>query len=92
MTNEEALMLLNDYMEFAIKYQRKQEYAEMLIFCKSALEKRIPKSTQKVEVQGYMRKHWNPKCCPTCRTQHYGKPKYCDECGQALDWSDEDER
>lgn len=30
------------------------------------------------------------KICPTCsaRLDGWGKPKYCDKCGQALDWSD----
>lgn len=31
----------------------------------------------------------NPKC-PTCKTiPHTCTQKYCDECGQALDWSEE---
>lgn len=34
----------------------------------------------------------NPKC-PICKTTpHTGNQKYCDECGQALDWSDEKPR
>ena len=49
MTPQEALKLLND-MEFAEKYQGKQEYADMLLLCKKALEKQIPKKpTEKVQ-------------------------------------------
>lgn len=42
MTAEKALELLND-VEFSEKYQGVQEYTEMLIVCKEALEKQIPK-------------------------------------------------
>lgn len=47
MTNQEALKLLND-MEFAEKYQGKQEYADMLLLCKKSLEKQIPKKVKKI--------------------------------------------
>ena len=51
MTASEALVLLND-MEFAEQYQGKSEYTEMLLLCKEALEKQIPKKaiSQTVEV------------------------------------------
>nr|DAN65561.1 MAG TPA: Rad50 zinc hook motif [Caudoviricetes sp.] len=42
MTAKKALELLND-VEFSEKYQGVQEYTEMLIVCKEALEKQIPK-------------------------------------------------
>lgn len=80
MTNEEALSLLND-MEFDKNYQGVQEYTEMLIVCKEALEKQIPKKVTKL-------------ACPSCNRiflfRHGEKRKgdYCDNCGQALDWSD----
>lgn len=47
MTPQEALELLNN-MEFAEKYQGKQEYADMLLLCKEALEKQIPQTPRKV--------------------------------------------
>ena len=85
MTNQEALKLLND-MEFAEKYQGKQEYTDMLLLCKKALEKQIPKkpildTIFPSGVKWYL--------CPTCN--HNGIEKvgcYCHNCGQALDWSD----
>ena len=53
----------------------------------SALEKQIPKKT-KVLLKGTT--DWNTKCvCQNCKGFIFGKPKYC-ECGQALDWSDEE--
>lgn len=88
LTPQEALEMLND-VEFSEKYQGKQEYTDMLLFCKEALEKQIPK---KYEL-------WNGQCsCPNCKKVfgsyaqfktliHWEMP-YCKFCGQALDWSD----
>lgn len=82
MIAKKALELLND-VEFSEKYQGVQEYAEMLIVCKEALEKQIPEKVTK-------------SACPSCNRiflfRHGEKRKgdYCDNCGQALDWSDEE--
>lgn len=80
MTAKKALELLND-VEFSEKYQGVQEYTEMLIVCKEALEKQIPKKP--VEVR-------NEIVCPTCKTL-VGSSPYCRYCGQALDWGSEEE-
>ena len=83
MIAKKALELLND-VEFSEKYQGIQEYAEMLIVCKEALEKQIPKKVTK-------------SACPSCNRiflfRHGEKRKgdYCDNCGQALDWSDDND-
>lgn len=42
MIAKKALELLND-VEFSEKYQGVQEYTEMLIVCKEALDKQIPR-------------------------------------------------
>lgn len=94
MTAEEALSLLND-MEFDKNYQGVQEYTEMLLACKEALEKQIPKKiTHEATLQ---------RCatCPTCKNvlDEFiefipGQPKirvtftHCHFCGQVLDWSE----
>lgn len=80
MTAKKALELLND-VEFAEKYQGVQEYTEMLVVCKEALEKQIPKKPQL------------DKCykCPNCNSHIFhvfDNEKCCMYCGQALDWSD----
>ena len=41
MNYEEALKLLND-IQFKDEYQSKDEYTDMLLACKQALEKQIP--------------------------------------------------
>lgn len=79
MTTEKALELLND-MEFSEKYQGVQEYTEMLMVCKEALERQIPfkPETDKLIV-GVGR-------CK-CKAELLDKEtKYCGNCGQALEW------
>lgn len=51
----------------------------------SALEKQIPK---KVNISLKGTTGWNTKChCPNCHSM-VSHGKYCFNCGQALDWSD----
>lgn len=53
----------------------------------NALEKQIPK---KVNISLKGTTDWNTKChCPNCRAL-ISNGKYCYECGQALDWSEEE--
>lgn len=89
MTAKKALELLND-VEFSEKYQGVQEYTEMLIVCKEALEKQIPKMPISEECY-YI--------CPCCRGDlgvsdddifiyELLMPKYCSNCGCALDWTE----
>lgn len=86
MTPKKALEILND-VEFSEKHQGKQEYTDMLLFCKEAIEKNIPK---KAIIRGL-----NPSkeissisfVCPSYK-KHTSRQRYCPNCGQALDWSD----
>lgn len=89
MTAKKALELLND-VEFSEKYQGVQEYTEMLIVCKEALEKQIPKKPISEECY-YI--------CPCCRGDlgvsdddifiyELSMPKYCSNCGCVLDWTE----
>ena len=95
---KKALELLND-VEFSEKYQGVQEYAEMLIVCKEALEKQILKKPQYVDTR--FRHHGRKisdgssldKCykCPNCNShifRVFDSEKCCKYCGQALDWSE----
>lgn len=56
------------------------------------VDKATPKKPKPVEMFG----HTIMRRCPVCNTRPlldhslYYKQKYCDNCGQALDWSDED--
>ena len=85
MTPQEALNLLND-TDFAEKHQGKEEYTDMLLMCKEALEKQIPKkpTDKTLEYDGYYGR------CPGCNRviYDYKDRNRCYNCGQALDWSD----
>lgn len=101
MTNQEAIKLIND-MEFAEKYQGKQEYTDMLLLCKKALEKQIPKKAKNTELNVYASgTRTLSGYCPVCDQPvcifdgHQNNKKFrrdedvfCSYCGQALDWSE----
>lgn len=59
--------------ESDIVYRNRKLYAELAI---SALEKQVPE------------KPMNKYYCPSCEEQLMGKVNYCEECGQAIDWSE----
>lgn len=89
MTYEKALKLLND-MQFKDEYQGKDEYMDMLLACKQALDKQIPKKPLEQEVigvsmTGYKYRGYCSRCALTV-SQYRGN--YCPNCGQALDWSE----
>lgn len=85
MKPQEALNLLND-TEFAEKHQGKEEYTDMLLMCKEALEKQIPKKTTKRQYVPNGTLIYGR--CPICYYFAKNDFKYCGNCGQALDWSD----
>ena len=91
MTAKKALELLSD-VEFSEKYQGVQEYAEMLIVCKEALEKQIPKQPKYEDVDNVYGaiKRTCTACGDVCMVSNGAKPyeHYCRQCGQALDWSE----
>lgn len=62
---------------------------------KQALEKRIPKKPQ-LEGDGYADGQlvYDTWICPACGKEYeldYDEYKHCPECGQAIDWSAENE-
>ena len=70
-------------------YVMLQESIDMAI---KALEKQIPKKPPVVNRPSIFIK---VPVCPNCSTSEhyqplYGKTKYCSNCGQKLDWSDEE--
>ena len=97
MTYQEANALVDD---FSFVYKGKSIPKEVLIGCREvihkALEKQIPKKPDK-----YKGHKQNDYYCAVCR-YYLGdemelkfaglQPKFCPNCGQALDWSENDER
>ena len=69
-----------------------QKRAEAIDVAIKALEKQIPKKPPVVNRPSIFIK---VPVCPNCSTSEhyqplYGKTKYCSNCGQKLDWSDEE--
>lgn len=97
MTVQEANALVDD---FSFVYNGKSISKEALIECREVihevLEKQIPKKPKNYLVN---MKHID-FLCPNCKkkiiSKIYGewvagkKQQHCDECGQALDWSDKE--
>ena len=59
-------------------------YINFVIIAINALEKQIPKKPDLTEDKEFA-------LCPCCNGKGlFNKQKYCDNCGQAIDWSDEE--
>ena len=50
-----------------------------------ALEKQIPKKPEEMDCIGF-----DTLVCPKCKIALYLYEPYCDNCGQKIDWSDEE--
>jgi hypothetical protein len=86
----EALIFFDDIF---IEKSKKGEEDRGYYACASlALNKSIP---QKPIDKSLNKEDWHIMCCPNCNRVfwnsgefvHY-QPHYCENCGQALDWSD----
>lgn len=49
-----------------------------------AVEKQIPKKPIMDNDNGI----YDDEICPSCMRRCFPKERYCDKCGQAIDWSD----
>lgn len=91
MTYEEAIKQLNSYINNEVYTNKHQESCRMAI---RALKRQIPMKV--VDIQEPVVK-WGR--CPVCKgelnklgnmpTRVFASQKYCSDCGQALDWSEE---
>lgn len=95
MTPQEALKLLNN-VEFKHEYQGEDQYGDMSMWCKDALEKQIPmKPIEKVEKDYwgniidsvYICSECNRFICHGVEIHPEENYPYC-HCGQAVDWGD----
>lgn len=98
MTYQEANALVDD---FSFVYKGKSISKEMLIECREvihkALEKKIPKKPI-INEENINYVNYKIYMCPCCKKQIIKKidgdifvgkiPYYCDNCGQALNWSE----
>jgi hypothetical protein len=73
---------------YSIDHQKKAEnQTELMNITIEALEKQIPKKPIKHFVKPFGFPCYE---CPICGESDVCGQKYCDECGQALDWSEEE--
>lgn len=101
MTYKETLRSLEDRLTCLKKYPREQcgafahyimETTECAI---EAVEKMIPKKPEMKAMPGFDPEVASSLCCPTCNgsvTNYWvrgAKPKHCQFCGQAIDWTEE---
>lgn len=90
MNEKEAIIIINRFKGITTAPVNTEEVREACALAIAALNKQVPR---KLEVEGADEQ--DDYFCPSCNTSlctigdsvYWGvKPKYCDECGQALDW------
>lgn len=85
MTTEKAMKMIDEYL--AEPNSIHKDWIEVLILCRQALEKQIPKKPL-VPCGRWDGKSKGGKC-PICSSQTTESvSNFCRKCGQALDWSD----
>lgn len=94
MTESEAIKICNT-IGFAVSFSNpqgislnttKDELTEAMRMSIQALEKQILKKPEERDCIGF-----GTLACPVCKRALYLYGPYCDNCGQAIDWSDENE-
>ena len=100
MTESEAIKILQRDLEIQVKNKALPDGIEAIQIAIQALEKQIPKKIEirkatNDDIESELRDFITVKgriCrCPSCRCCiHISELKYCWECGQKLDWSDEE--
>jgi hypothetical protein len=87
MTESEAIMIIENERPSCgekIKFTEEEKY-EAYSMAIQALEKQMPKKPDFTEDKEFV-------LCPCCNGKGLlNKQKYCDNCGQKLDWSEESE-
>ena len=95
MTTEQAIYQLTDLIKDRESFCHRDDFDDMFLqdiealkIGISALEKQVPK-----KVVWKYAFYW--ACCPNCGYNNFDVEKeesnFCPDCGQALDWSDENE-
>ena len=98
MTNEEAIRSIEDvlnseyYYDESLGYQLTSDDFEWLEKAKETLEKQIPKKPK--QDKEYPLGRVCPRCCCYLGNVQFvpNNYLYCQRCGQAIDWSEENEK
>ena len=85
MTEREAIKQFKERIDIPDYKEQIPEYYEAMEIAINAIEKQIPKKPKEKDCIGF-----NTLACPGCEMALYLYEPYCDNCGQAIDWSDEE--
>ena len=95
MTNDEAIYMLQNWNKDLSLMDDEEEGIECHELAIKALEKQIPKKPNPIDYEKYIDVINNARFlrgaywCPNCK--HVVKSgSFCSDCGQKLDWSDEE--
>ena len=89
MTAHEAINAIKiKEMQIECKATRMCEFCEGLAMAEEALEKQIPKKPIKHMANPFGFPYYE---CPVCGYFDVSGQKYCHECGQKLDWGEQNE-
>ena len=95
MTYEKALEQINELLKYAATLDTDDldfDFNETVAFhmvCKNALEKQIPKKViEKPSDYFYLGDQYCPSCKEYVGFKQINHDKFCNNCGQALDWGD----
>ena len=102
MTAEKAIEQLNSLMNDRENHVHCDDFDEVFLqdiealkIGISALEKQVPKKVIWENARNGKIYDWAWACCPNCQIEICDEPleecQFCSNCGQALDWSDENE-
>lgn len=86
MTEDEAIKEIRFNMStIGLSNEAAKRVVEARDMAINALEKQIAKKPKEIDCIGF-----NVLVCPVCKEVLYLYEPYCDNCGQAIDWSDEE--
>ena len=92
MTNEEAIEYISERyvtMSMCLTLDECRKHNKAISMAIEALEKQIPKKPIIIEET---EDYFGHTLCPNCEKVEFGftQPCFCDRCGQAIDWSDDE--
>ena len=94
MTNKEAIETINIAIA-EVEWDYPMDYTVAFEAAVDALEKQIPKKPIKTKIATLNKSpeaiSWESiHCCPRCESNLASQYKYCPQCGQEIEWEDEE--
>lgn len=94
MTNEDAIKTIN-IAAAEVEWDYPMDYQVAFEMAIDALEKHVPKKPIKTKIATLNKSpeaiSWETiHCCPRCESNLAPQYKYCHQCGQEIEWEDEE--